>query len=307
MQDVKKIQVVASGAADPLPWFEAYLRHRAHLASDKSDFHCDPACQRPGCKNQDLQVPVSIVDVIAAARHRGTSVSAIYQDHYSLGLLSNEREDWIRMVTVKLRKPCPYLENDLCSIYAVRPLPCILFPEYLVPAGRFEADAGEDHFKDYLCFQRPIALSVDRARIVANLRSMWERESLITCFYLFEQAVCRLDFSNLIPELLQAAPDLRNAASAGEPEPRRIIPNQVLEDFFLQHIGKCRPFARVMEKVQYLNTREGQAAFLHLLQDERLIRRLQQDGGDRALVFRFVRGKLRTQRRSLTPPEAKFY
>ena len=100
-----------------------------------------------------------------------------------MGLLSNEREDWIRTVTLRLKKPCPFLENDRCSIYPVRPLPCILFPEYLVNEGTFEANARQDHFKDYLCFQRPIPLSPERATVMTQLKAMWRRESLISSFF----------------------------------------------------------------------------------------------------------------------------
>ena len=234
MEDAKKVQAISSLAENPRQWLSAYLRHRADLASYKSDFVCNPACTRPGCKNQDLQIPVSVIDLLGAAMYRDTSVSATYAGSYSLGLLSNEREDWIRTVNLRLQKPCPWLENDRCSIYPVRPLPCILFPEYLVNEGTFEANARQDHFKDYLCFRRPVPLSPERADVMTQLKKMWKRESLISSFSLFNHGRCHIDFSNLVQELTQAARSPREAESAGEPEPRRIIPNQVMERFFLQ-------------------------------------------------------------------------
>ena len=161
--------------------------------------------------------------------HRDKSVSATYPDNYSLGLLSNEREDWIRTVTLRLNKPCPFLENDQCSIYPVRPLPCILFPEYLVNEGRFEDNAGQDHFKDYLCFQQRIPLSPDRAHVMTQLKKMWKRESLISSFYLFNHGRCHIDFSNLIQELSRAAGSRRGAEASGGLQPLRIIPHRVIE------------------------------------------------------------------------------
>ncbi len=47
--------------------------------------------------------------------------------------------------------------------------------------------------------------------------------------------------------------------------------------------------------------------FLQLWQDGRLMKKLKQYGDGRALVFRFIKGKLRAKRRSLSPPEYKFY
>ena len=307
MEDSEKFQAISSQPENPRQWLAAYLRDRADLASYKSDFDCDPTCTRPGCKNQDLQIPVSIIDLLGAALYRDQSVSATYQGNYSLGLLSNEREDWIRTVNLRVKKPCPLLENDRCSIYPVRPLPCILFPEYLVNEGTFEANARQDHFKDYLCFRHLIPLSPERAKVMAQLKRMWKRESLISSFYLFHHGGCHIDFSNLIPELSHEARSRREAESAGELKPLRIIPHQVIELFFVEHIAGCQPFAGVSEKIYHLDNREGEAEFLQLLQDDRLMKKLKQCGDDQALVFRFVKGKLQAKRRSITPTKYKFY
>ena len=306
MPDPETIAAIAS-LKNPPPGLAAYLRRRADLGASKSAFHCDPACTRPGCKHPDLQIPVSIVDLLGAALYRDQTVSATYAANYSLGLLSEEREDWIRIVTLRLRKPCPWLEHDRCSIYPVRPLPCILFPEYLVNEGAFEAHARQGHFQDYLCFRHPITLSPERATIMTQLKELWRRESLISSFYLFNHGRCYLDFSNLIPELSQEAESRREAASTGEPEPQRIVPHRVIDNFFFQHIAGRPPFAGVSEKIGQLDNQEGQGEFLHRLQDGRLLKKLRQCGDDRALVYRLVKGKLRAQRRSLIPAEYKFY
>ncbi len=307
MEVLEKMQVLSSPALNSPQWLADYFRTRAHLASFQSDFHCNPACTRPGCKNPDLQVQVSLVDLLGAARHLEESVSAIYRRHYSLGLFSEEREDWIRMVALKLKKPCPFLENDLCGIYPVRPLPCILFPEYLVAEGKFEAQARKEHFREYLCFRGPLILSPERAGVMAKLKKMWVRETLISSFYLFGHGSCHLDFSNLTRELLQAAARLGDGEAAESPEPGGAIPHPVLERFFLERMARCQPFAALEEKIDHLHNPEGQAQFLRLMQDDRRLKKLKQDGADRALVFRFAKGKLQAQRRSLLPAEYKFY
>jgi Fe-S-cluster containining protein len=306
MKDQADMQELFPSAGDSRTWLTAYLQDRARLATLGSDFHCHPACTRPGCKNPDLQVQVSVIDLLGAARFRQEPVSALYRRHYTLGLFSEEREDWLRVVGLKLKKPCPFLENDLCGIYPVRPLPCILFPEYLAAEGKFETEARKGHFRDYLCFQGPLLLSPERAGIMTRLKQRWARETLITSFYLFGHGPCYLDFSNLAQELRQQAGGRRGPEATESPEPGA-IPHTLLERFFREHLARLQPFAGVEEKIDRLQTRGGEADFLRLMQDDRLRRRLKPGGGDRALVFRLVHGRLQGKRRSLLPSEYQFY
>ena len=307
MQSLGKMQANFSQSEDARQWLEAYLRTRAHLASHESEFHCDPACTRPGCKNQDLQVPVSLVDLLGAARHRDEPVAEMYRSHYVLGLFSNDRDDWIRMVSLRLKKPCPFLENDLCGIYPVRPLACMLFPEYLVHRGTWEAQAGRDCFKDYLCLHRPLELSPERTRVVAKLISMLERELCISSFFLFDHGPCHIDFSNLMNELSQGASGPSDAGAKERPEPWRLLPDWVMEQFFQERMAHCPPFDRARDKIDQLDNPEGEVKFLEFMQDELLMKKLRQGGGDRALVFRFIKGKLKAKRRGIIPSEYKFY
>ncbi len=292
---------------NPRDWLTAYLRRRARLASCESDFQCDPACARPGCKNKDLQIQVSVIDLLGAALHLKEPVTAIYSRFYTLGLFLEERDAWLRTVAVKLEKPCPFLENGLCGIYPVRPLPCILFPEYLVWQGTFEEKAGAEHFRDFLCLKQPIPLSPARAEIMGELMRMWARESLISSFFLFNHGPCRLDFGNLTGELLQAAAASGSAAAPERPEPTRTIPHPVLERFFHERLAGFPPFAEIGDKMEQLQTLEGQAQFLRLFQDDRLYRKLKGSCDDRAVVFRLVKGKLRAKKRSLISPAHKCY
>ncbi|MFZ5451095.1 MAG: YkgJ family cysteine cluster protein [Thermodesulfobacteriota bacterium] len=291
---------------DTRTWLSAYLGKRARLAALHSEFHCDPACTRPGCMNPEMLVPVSILDLLGLAERLEEPVSVVYRRYYSLGLFPNERTDWLRVVGMKLQKPCAFLENDLCGIYPVRPLPCILFPEYLAAEGQFAAQARKEHFRDYFCFQGPLLLSPERAGIMIRLKQMWTRETLLSSFHLFGHAPCYLDFSNLVPELRQQAGERRSQETAASPEPD-VIPHSVLEGFFKEHLARLQPFAGVEAKIEALDNQEGQEHFLRLFQDDRLLKKLIHGQDERALIFQFVRGKLRAKRRSLLPREYQFY
>jgi len=278
---------------NPRQWLADYLSARTLLGARDSDFRCDPACLRPGCRNPDLQVPVSLIDLLGVGWHLDSPVSDLFQRHYVLGLYSNDRDDWIRTVAVRLKKPCPFLDQDRCSIYEVRPLPCMLFPEHLVSRGTLAVSAAQNQFRDYLCLHRPLRLSSARAKAVARLLDLWEREMLVSVFYLFDHGSCHLDCRDLETELKRAG--------------QSIITPRDLEQFFGERLAGFPPFAAVADKIGRLDNLEAQARFLHLLQNERLVKKLGQAGEDRALVFRFRKGKLRARRRGIGLAEYKFY
>ncbi len=302
-----KISEVFPRTADPHGWLSGYLRARARLASFMTEFHCDPACTRPGCKREDMQVPATIIDLLGVALHRRQSVSETYRRHFLLGLLADGRDNGIRLVLPRLRKPCPFLENDLCSIYPVRPLPCALFPEYPASRSDMEARAENRVFREYLCLQHPFSLSPERAQVLAELRGRWEREVLVSGFYLFGHGRCHLDCRNLMEQIL---PRPRSAVAAdieAQSASQRVPPRSALEHFFREHLARHQPFVGVEEKIRQLDDPEEQARFFKLLQDDRLVKKLRQAGEDKALVFRFFDGQLKARRRSLLPEECKFY
>jgi hypothetical protein len=72
-------------------------------------------------------------------------------------------------------------------------------------------------------------------------------------------------------------------------------------------MANCQPFAGASEKISHLDNPTGQVKFLQFMQDELLMKKLRQSGDDRALVFRFIKGKLKAKRRSIIPTEYKFY
>jgi Fe-S-cluster containining protein len=253
-----------------------------------------------------VHIPVSLIDLLGVAGLRRQPVSEIYHGHYFLGLCIDDCTVWLRRVTLRLQKPCPFLEDDRCAVYPVRPLACMLFPEYLVSRGTFAALAGKAPFKDFLCLHRPLQLSPERLQAVANLRRLYERELLLSSFFLFNHGACYLDVSTLLREGRQEAGGGGGAAATERPEPPPSSANQELDDFFTERVAVHPPFAGVGEKISRLDHPEGQAQFLRLFQDERLFRRLRQGGDDRVMVFRFKKGKLQARRRGILPAEYKF-
>jgi Fe-S-cluster containining protein len=285
---------------------ENYFRTRADLGNRESEFQCVPACTRPGCKNQNLQVPVSLFDVIGAALHRGDTVSGVCFSNYSLSVLSVDGHDWIRAVSLRLRKPCPYLEDERCSIYPVRPLPCMLFPENLVVDGTLQEKAKEQQFKNYLCLPRDMGVSPRRAELIGQLREMWNREWLLSSFYLFHYSPFYIDFSELKDILVKTAGDLDSTFQQDKSRLQPYIPFQAMEHVFLNRIATCEPLAGVAEKICSLDDPEGQESLLQLAQNHILFEAFTRSDDDRAMVFRLVNGRLKARKQSLIPAEYRY-
>ena len=160
-------------------------------------------------------------------------------------------------------------------------------------------------FRDYLCLRRPLQLSLGRAKTVANLRTLFEREMLITAFHLFNHGPCHIDFADLSREAWPA--EQPEAKAAKRAQTQEAFCHQDLEDFLKERFVGFPPFAGIAEKIDHLDKREGQVQFLRLLQDDLLYKKLRREGDDRAVLYQVKKGRLKVKRRSIVPNEYKFY
>lgn len=283
-----------------------YYPRRAKQGNLHAEFQCDPHCTRPGCKRMDLQVPVSLFDILGAAQYLGKSVSRLYREAYSLGLFSSHQHEWVWLVALRLKKPCPFLTDDRCRIYPVRPLPCMLFPENLVVRGTFVDHARQTKFKDYLCLQHRPPISRERRVVLRRLQRMWWRESLVSGFHLFRYTPFYVDLSNLRDELLQVAQDADQGHTGAPDEPGHLIPFEALEKVFHQRAVRCEPLTNVAEIIRALDHPQEQDGLFQLLENREFIDALARQSADRVPVFRYEEGELKAKRQRLSPLEYKF-
>ncbi|MBW2150329.1 MAG: YkgJ family cysteine cluster protein [Deltaproteobacteria bacterium] len=271
-----------------------YLEKRARLGSYCSEFQCAADCTRPGCKDKDLHIPVSIMDLIGAAAHLDEPIFSIYRRYYSLSLLSQDHTDWIWMVSLMLNKPCPFLKNDLCCIYPVRPLPCMLFPESLALENEVAEKGKKPQYRHYRCLQGPIRLTPKRTEALKSLRRMWYREWRTSIFYLFGFTPFLIDLGNLRTELLQAARQPIGADGTGNTEePLHRIPFKAIDRFFKTRITACEPLAGADEKIKKMREPKNQRQLYGLLTDDLLSQVLAGGNGSEKFVFRFIDGRLK--------------
>jgi hypothetical protein len=136
---------------------------------------------------------------------------------------------------------------------------------------------------------------------------MWERESLISSYYLFEEGPYYIDTNNLNREIVKAPTGFKAPGSDKAQESQDLIANHCLEHFFFKHMGGWEPFARAVEKIHQLDGLEGLNRFTQLLQDRKLARKIKKRQKSNRLLCRFVNGKLKVRRRILIPAVYSFY
>jgi Fe-S-cluster containining protein len=283
-----------------------YFEQRAYLGGKQSEFRCNPDCSRPGCIHTEMQVPATIFDILGAATLLDEPVHAAYHKYYSLGVMPREGFDWIKSVSLKLKKPCPFLDSNRCSIYTVRPLSCILFPENYCADGTMKTLGAQSAYKDYLCLKTPFVLSRERARTLRILEGMLQRELLISDSLLFDLSPFWIDFDNLQEDLVHQSLDSSRGSLADGTDECALIPFASFEAVFRETFAGCSPLNGLDLRVRQLDDLDQRKKIFSDLNDKKLLKSLARRNEDRPLVHKFVGGRLEARRRSLIAREHMF-
>lgn len=296
---------IASEMDNTFGKIQAYFDKRVRLANLHSEFSCDPKCLRPGCKSPQIQVAATIFDVIGVAALQNKSLSTTLAEGFVLGLLPVEGQDRIARASLKIRKPCPYLRNEMCSVYRVRPLACILFPESFFVDGTAREKSQRAHFRDYLCLRFDCRISREREQVIKNLTRMLQREIFLSDCRLFGCSPFFLDLRDLLLCFGEQAvwPGENPCARLQFDAPLTV---QQFDNLFQRMCGGFDPFADIENKVSVFEDLAARQNLLEYLQDKRAIKRLLRRCHDPERLFRLVGGVFKAKRMSLIPSESGF-
>jgi len=186
--------------ADRWSWMEQYLKERSMLFNASSTFSCPEGCERYGCKEPDLHISVSLVDLLAISWISGREVSDIYGEDCRIGFDPIEEDPWVGRLSLELKKPCHYLDGKICVVYAGRPIACALFPESRFLGGDLETGVRSDLFRKFPCLQKPCFISFQRRETIQRLLEMSVEEGFLSDFYLFGISPFLVDLKNIAAE-----------------------------------------------------------------------------------------------------------
>jgi hypothetical protein len=81
---------------------EQYLAERSILFNEWSTFSCPDSCERMGCKEPNLHIPISLVDVAAISLISGRKATELFRKDVKIGFDPiHENEPWIGRVTLE--------------------------------------------------------------------------------------------------------------------------------------------------------------------------------------------------------------
>lgn len=246
-----------------------------------------------------MQIPVTIFDVMGAAAYRNRNQLDIFLEYYRLGLLPVEGQERIVRATLKIRKPCRYLEAEKCTVYPVRPLACALFPEHLAVSGSLPEKLSQPHFRDYLCLHQGIEISEQRSQVAKRLNGKLQRELLVSDWYLFGCSPFFIDLKNLEVNASDEVP-------CGERDFEEKVENSercavsMFDDLFQKTFSGFRPFDQVEGNMARLARVELQEKLLASLENDKLLKKLARKCHDMERVFRIKDGQLKERKIGLS-------
>jgi hypothetical protein len=253
-----------------------------------------------------MQIPVTVFDILGAAIQRNEPVEEVFRNNCYLGVLERDGFDWIKSVSLKLKKPCRFLDSKQCSIYEFRPSCCMLFPEHQSVVGTLKTMVAQSHYSDYLCLRNPFSVPRERVRVIRTLWQLFHQERLVSDLYLFDRSPFLIDFSNCVEDLICHARETSHQVHDTRSGSGIIIPLTSFELVFNQTYANCTPLKTLHGRLQGLaEDRKRKELFSDLNRPE-LLKSLARGDSDRSDVYRYVNGELQVRKQSLIPLETMF-
>ena len=273
---------------------DSYFQYQGSLAETESDFHCPEECDAPGCWMEDINIEVTLFDLIRLSLDLNTPVSDLFFHHCHIGLEVFEINRRYKRLLVKLKKPCPFLKETRCGVHGSKPLNCILFPEYHYIKGLFSELAEQPAFDRFPCLKEEIIVSEKRSRALEKLKKMGGREEALSYYFLFGGPSFIMD-SRPLTRLLKKE-------------------NPQKESFTMRDYDKCvherlKPagfFDNIEKKINMLNELPGITRLFDQLSNGTLMLPLVEEMAKPETVFKIEGNQVKRLKRYLQPPEVIF-
>ncbi len=273
---------------------ERYFQYQADLAATESNMLCPEDCDAPGCWMSEVDVGVSLFDVIRLSLALNTPVSSLFLNHCRFGFQCNELNPRYLNLSITLKKPCPFLQKTRCRVQCFKPHVCVLFPEYHQIAGLLTELAKRPVFKKFPCLKSEIAVSDQRSQALKELKKMSNREEALTYYFLLEIPCFIIDTKPLAKQLKKSGLKSKSF-SAGN-----------YHGQLYKKLKSTGIFDGIMDKVRLLDTPQEVESLFSQLENQTLIKALLEKKARPEIVFRVDENRLKPMKRYLRRPDVIF-
>ena len=273
---------------------ESYFQYQSYLSGLECNFRCVKDCNAPGCWMTDVTVEVTFFDLIRHSLVYNNPVSSLFVNHCHIGLQDCEQNQRYKRIVVKLKKPCHFLQETICLVHGSKPLDCILFPEIHQINGLSPELARCPIFCKFPCIKNAIVVSDKRSKALKKLRIMSLREKALSSYLLFGTSSLIIDPRSLTRQMKR------------DKQKNRQFSIKDYERLIVEKLKTTGLFGDIMDKISKLDTRLGMESLFEKLEDNALIRQLQEKMVRPEFIYRFKGDYMKRLRRNLQRPEVAF-
>jgi Fe-S-cluster containining protein len=273
---------------------ERYFQYQANLAATERDMLCPEDCDAPCCWMTEVVVSVSLFDLIRLGLALNTPVSSLFLNHCCFGFQCNELNPRYLNLSIKLERPCPFLQKARCRVHSFKPFDCVFFPEYHQIAGVLPELANRPVFKKFPCLKSKITVSDQRSQALKELKKISTREEALSCYFLLEIPSFIIDTKPLVKQLKKSG--LKNKSFSAENYHRQLY----------EKLKSTGLFDGITDKVTRLDTRQEMESLLGQLENKTLIKALLEKKARPEIVFRVDENRLKPVKRYLQRPDLIF-
>lgn len=266
---------------------ERYFQYQADLAATERNMLCPEDCDAPGCWMTEVVVCVSLFDLIRLSLALNTPISSLFLNHCRFGFQCNELNPRYLNLSIKLEKPCPFLQKTRCRVHSFKPFDCVFFPEYHQIAGLLPELANRPVFKKFPCFKSKITVSNQRSQALKELKKMSIREEALSWYFLLEIPCFIIDTKPLVKQLKKSG--LKNKSFSAGYYHRQLY----------EKLKSTGLFHGILDKVTRLDTRQEMESLFGQLENKPLIKALIEKKERPEIVFRVDENRLKPVKRYL--------
>lgn len=174
-------------------------------------FRCIEGCVRC-CTDSGNPLELTIGDMLRISKRLSMNLNHFFESYCEI-IWNKIPDTYLLIPSIGLVFPCRFLDNGRCSVYALRPIHCRLFPEAIVAE---KGNLGIYRNCGYQCIDKGMAIDNGRKDYMLRLKRTDLKELEITAAYLDNFKYCVAVKPQEFHRINRLVSDVADIEKAGE-------------------------------------------------------------------------------------------